>query len=198
MPFYEFYCAENHRIYTFYARSMALAGKVPRCPDHPEWRLKKLPSRFSVTGRHKERTEADEAGGEDDPFAGIADEQLERVMGEFERELDGGDGGDADPRLMGRLMRRLSDVAGRPLAGPMAEMVARMEKGEDPDRLEAEYGDALDGEGAAGLFEAARKALRANREPIRQPGVYEMEEWIGPMRRGGRGRKRGAEGASPA
>ena len=42
MPIYEFYCPDNHRIYSFLARSLALAGRIPRCPENPDYRLVKV------------------------------------------------------------------------------------------------------------------------------------------------------------
>ncbi|MEN9283949.1 MAG: hypothetical protein RLZZ179_1442 [Verrucomicrobiota bacterium] len=183
MPFYEFYCPQNHRIYTFYARSMALSGKTPRCPDNPKWKMEKVPSGFSVTGRHRGDGEA-EAAAENDPFAGIPEERLESVMKEFESELlSGPDDAEPDSRMMGRLMRRLSDVAGRELVGPMREMVDRLEKGEDPDALEEQYGAVLDSEEGEALFAQARQMASAQRRPTRQPGVYEMEDWLPPGRK---------------
>ena len=35
MPIYEFYCPENHRIYQFYARTLAQGRSLPKCPDNP-------------------------------------------------------------------------------------------------------------------------------------------------------------------
>jgi hypothetical protein len=198
MPFYEFYCPQNHRIYTFYARSMALAGKTPRCPDDSKWKMEKVPSRFSVTGRHRAEEEP-RSSGADDPFAGIPEEQLDSVMKEFEGELlSGPDDAEPDSRMMGRLMRRLSDAAGRELAGPMREMVDRLEKGEDPDALEEQYGSLLDSEEGQGIFEQARQLASARRQPTRQPGVYEMEEWVAPARKAGVPRKPAAGAQQPA
>ena len=35
MPIYEFYCPDNHTVYQFLARSLALGDKTPRCPVNP-------------------------------------------------------------------------------------------------------------------------------------------------------------------
>jgi hypothetical protein len=64
-------------------------------------------------------------------------------------------------------------------------MLARMEKGEDPEKLEAEYGDVLDddsmgdfgmgkGEGEKGGVGALRRRL----PPRRDPQLYEMAEYL--------------------
>jgi hypothetical protein len=145
--------------------------------------MEKVLSGFSVTGRHRGDGEA-EAAAENDPFAGIPEERLESVMKEFESELlSGPDDAEPDSRMMGRLMRRLSDVAGRELVGPMREMVDRLEKGEDPDALEEQYGAVLDSEEGQALFAQARQMASAQRRPTRQPGVYEMEDWLPPGRK---------------
>jgi hypothetical protein len=49
-----FYCPDNRKIYSFFARSLAYAGKTPRCPDNPKLRMERMISRFAVTGRAKE------------------------------------------------------------------------------------------------------------------------------------------------
>lgn len=176
MPIYEFYCPDNHRIYSFLARSLALAGRIPRCPENPDYRLVKVPSRFAVTGKHKTSGgDEAEAGGGDDPFAGVDDAKMAQLMGEFEGAMGSGDA-EPDPRTLGRMMRRLSEVTGQNLAGPMAEMVARMEKGEDPDALEQEYGDLMEGDGAS-LFESARQSCR-QRPPRRESKLFEMSDYL--------------------
>src|SRR3954454_13770766 len=80
MPIYEFYSPDTRKIYTFFARSLAHAGKTPRCPDNPKARMEKLISNFSVTGRAKEKDEFS-AGGEGD------DAQMDATMAEMEREF---------------------------------------------------------------------------------------------------------------
>jgi hypothetical protein len=43
-------------------------------------------------------------------------------------------------------MRKLTDMTGLALGSGMTEALRRMEKGEDPDQIEAEMGDLLEGE----------------------------------------------------
>ena len=42
MPIYEFYCPDNHKIYQFYARTLAQGRVVPACPDNPGYRMRKI------------------------------------------------------------------------------------------------------------------------------------------------------------
>ena len=65
MPIYEFICPKNQRIYSFFARSISYADKIPKCPDNPKWKLERLLSNFAVTGRAKEPS-AGPAGDMDD------------------------------------------------------------------------------------------------------------------------------------
>jgi hypothetical protein len=175
VPYYEFYCPENHRIYTFFARSLALAGKVPRCPDDPAWPLVKMPSRFAVTGRATEKLD-DSLGGEDDPG-------MERMMAEMEREMAGLDENNPDPRQLARLMRRITEATGEATPPVVEEMLQRMESGEDPEALEQEYGDALEaweppqgGESPAGQSTVAR--IRRHLPPTQDSRVFDMADWV--------------------
>ena len=51
-----------------------------------------------------------------------------------------------DPRQMAGLMRNLYDATGLQLGQGMEEAIRRMEAGEDPDQVEEEMGDLLEGE----------------------------------------------------
>ena len=65
-------------------------------------------------------------------------------------------------------MRKLTDMAGLNLGTGMEEALARMEAGEDPDKIEAEMGDILDYEDPFGFNE---KSIRASK--YRPPKVDE-------------------------
>ena len=51
-----------------------------------------------------------------------------------------------DPRQAVNLMRKLSDMTGLQLGPGMQEALNRMESGEDPEQIETEMGDLLEGE----------------------------------------------------
>ncbi len=181
MPIYEFYCPDNNRIYSFFARSPAMGSRTPRCPDNPKYRMVKQVSGFAVTGR---RRDDDAAGGEADDLAD--DPRTEAMMAEMEREMAGMDEENPDPRQMARMMRRMADMTGEPVPSAMEEMIARMERGEDPEQLEEEYGDLLDeamdddasAEESPGDPRSARALLRRGRPPRRDPELYEMEAFL--------------------
>jgi hypothetical protein len=149
MPIYEYYCPDNHRIYTFYAKTMAQGQQVPKCPDDPGFRMKKIVSSFAVTGRSR-KTEKEGKGAEGAaPAAGespMEDARMEAAMSAMEGEFANVD--ENDPRAMGRMMRRMSELTGEKLDGEMEEVVRKLEEGADPDALEGQMGGAFgDGEG---------------------------------------------------
>lgn len=177
MPIYEFYCPRTHKIYSFFARSLALAGKTPRCPDNPEYPMERMISSFSFTGRAKEKSETPSG----DP---AEDARMEQAMMEMEREFAGMDENNPDPKALARMMRKMSDLTGEKMPATMEEMIQRMEAGEDPEKLEEEYGDALeDFEPGAGAGEGAEQEgsgkVRARRSrPQRDPTLYEMADYV--------------------
>jgi hypothetical protein len=184
MPIYEFYCPDNNKLYSFFARTFAEGAKTPRCPDNPKFKMERAVSQFAVTGRAKEK--ADMPGGTPD----VDDPRMEAAMAEMEREFSGTDDENPDPRAIARMMRKMSALTGEKIPAPMEEMMGRMEAGEDPEQLEAEYGDALKdfegGEGSECAGDEAserRKRLRAHlrslgKRPVRDPQLYEMGEFV--------------------
>ena len=184
MPIYEFYCPDNRKIYSFLARSLAYAGKTPRCPDNPKLRMERMMSSFAVTGRAKEKPDAPPGG---DPN----DAKMEAALAQMEREFMSMDSDNPDPRQLAGLVRRMNTISGESMPAEADEMIRRMEKGEDPEKLEEEYGDTLgDPEGSendappgapegqeTGLgVLAALRALR--RRPVRDPVLYEMSDYV--------------------
>ena len=67
--------------------------------------------------------------------------------------MDAAEGMDEnDPRQLGALMRRMSEVSGESLDPAMEEAVRRLESGEDPEKIEDDMGDLLDdGDDEGGL-----------------------------------------------
>ena len=178
MPIYEFICEENNTVYTFFARSVIGEETVPKCPDNPAYTMKRAVSGFAVIGQAREPAE-------DGPGADPDDPRLEAAMAEMEREMAGMDEENPDPRKMGQLMRKMSELTGEKLPAAMEEMVGRLEAGEDPDKLEEEYGDlaelddfgAGDGDGD-GSSERRRALMRKLRGPVRDPELYELKDYL--------------------
>ena len=184
MPIYEFYCPENHRIYQFYARTLAQGKVVPKCPDNPKFTMRKVVSSFAVVGRGQAGGAPDGPAGEP-PGGDPADSRMEAAMGQMEREFSSVD--ENDPRAMGRMMRRMADLTGERLDGPMEEVVRKLEEGADPDSLDDQLGSDAPGEpgdemGMGGPPPSAkeererRHRFRVRRlPPTRDPKLYDYE-----------------------
>jgi hypothetical protein len=179
MPLYEFYCPDNNKLYTFLARSMAYREKTPHCPDDASYRMEKRVSSFAVIGKAKEDTG-------DDPFAGLDESKMESLMMDMEREMGAMDESNPDPKQLGRFMRKMTDLMGDKAPEAIREMVARLEAGEDPEKLEEQFGDfggegGETGEAAAGdaLWETVKKKVRGLKGcPIKDPKLYEMSDFV--------------------
>jgi hypothetical protein len=156
MPIYEYYCPNNHRIYQFFAKTLAQGQTIPKCPDNAAWPMEKIMSPFAFTGRTKKSPGG--AGEKADLGPGDAgsgesgdpaeDARMEAAMGAMEGEFANID--ENDPRAMGRMMRRMSELTGEKLDGEMEEVVRKLEEGADPDQLEDQLGGAFGEEGGAG------------------------------------------------
>ena len=180
MPIYEFFCPDNRRIYSFFARSLSYADKVPRCPDNARWKMEKMVSGFAITGRAKEKSAAGPGDDADDA-------KMEAAMDAMEREFGGlAENDNPDPRALAKMMRRMGELTGQKMPEQMNEVIARLEKGENPDKLEEEYGDVFDkfdqmegGEGGEdpGTEEAAKRRRKAR--ITRDPTLYEMSDYVG-------------------
>jgi hypothetical protein len=137
MPIYEYYCPDNHTIYQFYAKTLTQGKTVPRCPDNPKFRLKKLVSSFAVTSGGKKDVAA-EMKPSPAPGDPAEDARMEAAMGAMEKEFSSVD--ENDPKAMARMMRRMSEMTGEKIDGEMEEVVRKLEEGADPDSLEEQLG----------------------------------------------------------
>ena len=182
MPIYEFYSPDSHRIYSFFARRMLKGGEVPCCPDGLGYRMEKLVSSFACTGKAKEvvKTEGESEAG--------MDPRMEREMMKMADEFSKMDEKNPDPRIMGKMMRRMMEASGQKLPGEMGEMLQRLEKGENPDKLEEEYGDVMEKMEGVGdeKKEDLKMRLRKRLPARRDPKLYEWEEFsLGKRKQGG-------------
>ena len=149
MPIYEFYCKECHMIFNFFSKSVN-TKKRPMCP---QCRKTKLERRMSVFAMSKNRGEDDEM-----PFSDFDEGKMEKAMSLLEKEVGHVD--ENDPRQAANLMRKLTDMTGLDLGSGMEEALRRMEAGEDPETIEAEMGNILEGEEP---FSLKKKLLKASK-----------------------------------
>jgi putative FmdB family regulatory protein len=164
MPIYEFYCETCHTIYSFFSRTVN-TRKTPRCPKCKNKKLSRQVSLFAFTGT------ATEDGGMDD--LPIDEAKMEKAMNMLAKEAEGIN--EDDPKQAANLMRKLSDMTGLKLGPGMDEAIQRMEKGEDPEQVEAEMGDVLESEDPFVL--SAKKGTESKTklpEPARDDRLYDL------------------------
>ena len=146
MPIYEYYCPDNNKIYQFYAKTVAQGETIPECPDNPKYRMVKRISGFAIgSASSKSGADGPVKEGEEGPSGetgdGLDDPRMEAAFGQLEQEMEGVD--ENDPKAMGRMMRRMSELTGESLDGDMEEVVRKLEEGQDPEKIEEEMGDVL-------------------------------------------------------
>lgn len=183
MPIYEYYCQDNHTVYQFYAKTLAQGRTIPRCPDNPSFRMRKLISAFAITRGGPDAPPADAA-----PNAAPAeDARMEQALGAMEQEFSAVD--ENDPRAMARMMRRMSELTGERIDGEMEEVVRKLEEGADPESLEDQLGggpedaeggpEGMDGPPPAGTAaepKAGRHRYRVRRTaPRRDPRLHDYD-----------------------
>jgi putative FmdB family regulatory protein len=135
MPIYEFYCPDCNVIFNFFSSSIN-TEKRPSCPRCGKIRLDR---RMSVFASPRNKGEEDDA-----PLPDVDESKMEKAMNLLAREAERLD--ENDPKQAANLMRKLTDMTGVNLGSGMEEALRRMEAGEDPEAIEAEMGDLLEGE----------------------------------------------------
>jgi hypothetical protein len=144
---------------------------TPKCPKCGKNKLEKKISRFAISKGLTESTAT-----EDDPFANVDDSKMEQLMAEMAPHMEGDGEGPEDPRQMAGLMKRMFEVTGMQPNGAMLEAIKRMEAGEDPDKIDEEMGEALDGDGDP-FAPASGKSKRLSRffePPNVDPELYDL------------------------
>jgi putative FmdB family regulatory protein len=137
MPIYEYYCHKCNTVYNFFSKTVN-TQKVPNCPKCKRIKLKRQMSVFAKIKR------GGEEGAEEAGMPPIDEAAMEKAMSMLASEADHIN--EDDPRQAANLMRKLTEATGMNLGPAMEEALRRMERGEDPEQIEAEMGDLLEGE----------------------------------------------------
>lgn len=159
MPIYEFYCEKCNTLFNFFSRRINTT-KQPTCPKCDRT-LQRQMSTFATIGKAKET--------DDDFPLDIDESKMESVLSGLASEA--GNINEDDPRQMANLMRKFSDQTGLSLGDGMEEAIARMEAGEDPDKIEQEMGDVLENEDPFG--KKSKKSIRRS-TPLVDDTLYEL------------------------
>ena len=136
MPIYEFYCSTCNTIYRFLSRIVD-TEKTPLCPNCRGIEMRRMVSLFSVASKKSRE------GSPDTEMPDLDESKMEKAMAMLSEE---GDMNEDDPRKAAKLMRRLSEATGLTMGPRMEEALSRLERGEDPDRIEEEMGDIMEDE----------------------------------------------------
>jgi putative FmdB family regulatory protein len=164
MPIYEFYCPDCNTIFNFFSGKINTCKK-PFCPRCKKIRLTRQMSAFATTGRA-----AAEDTLADLPFD---ERKMEEAMGMLASQAETLD--ENDPRQAADLVRKLTDMTGMELGPGMQEALSRMESGEDPDKIEAEMGDLLEGEDPfTPAAKKSRKKAAAKPAPDHDETLYDL------------------------
>ena len=165
MPIYEFYCSECNTIFSFFSKRVNTAA-IPKCPGCGGAKMTRQVSNFAVT---KGGEGPDE--GDDPP---VNEAALERAMTSLAGQAESMD--DSDPRQAADLMKKFSKMTGMQFGDGMKEALARMEQGEDPEKIEEELGDLIESEDpfVAGEHQLDGSGGRRGRGPMRDPTLHEM------------------------
>jgi len=149
-------------IFNFFSKSVD-TGKRPSCPRCGKIRLDR---RMSVFASPRNQ------GGEDEaPLPDMDESKMEKAMSLLAREAEHID--ENDPRQAANLMRKLTDMTGLNLGSGMEEALRRMEGGEDPEAIEAEMGDLLEGEDPF-AFEKKSMVAAKYRRPRVDDTLYDL------------------------
>ncbi len=129
MPSYDFRCNDCGRKVTLFYKTYADYDQATHtCPRCHSTNLTRLISRVAIRRSPLARLLADDSA--DDSVFDDLDEN--------------------DPRTMGRLLREMGEEMGEDMGPEFEEVVQRLERGEDPEEIEASLPDLGDDMASAG------------------------------------------------
>ncbi len=172
MPLYEFYCESCHTIFTFRSPRVDTVT-VPACPQCGR-KLKREVSSFAHAVRGKAQ-ENPGAGGTDEDAA----ERMDHVLSQMGDRMQALEDDDADPREAVRVMKELAAAGGMRFNKEVQEAMARIEAGEDPEKIDEEFSEVFDAENpfADGDVDAGKAGvgwLRRLRGPAHDPQWHDL------------------------
>lgn len=141
MPIYEFACPKCRVIFSFLSKRLN-PDRSPTCPKCGHKKLAKQMSHFASPRGAKEPAASTGAEADGPPMPDIDEGRMMQAMGELERDMDHLD--ENNPRHMAHMMKKMKDLM--PPGTMPKEMdvaIKRLEKGEDPEKIEADMGDVL-------------------------------------------------------
>ncbi len=162
MPIYEYYCQDCHTIYSFLSRRVDSAAS-PDCPVCGKAELPKMMSVFTTIDKNRKE-------GGDDPMAGLDEARMEQAFEGLMQEAENFN--EDDPKQMASLMRKFTDKAGIGMGEKMEAALSRLEAGEDPNQVEKDMGDLLDGDDMFSLKRGKNKGTIRHQKPKKDEKLY--------------------------
>lgn len=143
MPIYEFACPKCRKIFSFFSKRLK-PERDPVCPKCGYDKLEKQLSSFAMLKGRPEPAGGGEGGPDEagEPMPNLDEARMERAMAELERDMDHLD--ENNPRHVAHMMRKMKDIL--PAGTVPKELdvaIRRLEKGEDPEKVEEDMGDVL-------------------------------------------------------
>jgi putative FmdB family regulatory protein len=139
MPIYEFACPKCRVIYNFLSKKVN-PDHLPKCPKCGNLEMRKQMSRFALPKGVPEPA----AGGpaDEEPMPDLDESRMERAMNELERDMEHLD--ENNPRHMAHMMKKMKDLMPPGVVPKELDVaIKRLEKGEDPEKIEEDMGDVL-------------------------------------------------------
>jgi putative FmdB family regulatory protein len=151
MPIYEFYCESCKTIFNFFSVKVNTETK-PHCPKCKINLLKRKPALFATLKFKGEEEPLPEA------FQNLDEDKLEKAVGSLASEFGDLENMPEDPKMMAKMMKRFTEVTGFKFGQRWEEMLHRLEKGEDVEKLEEEM-EGMDEEDLMKEFFEVKKAI---------------------------------------
>lgn len=169
MPLYEFYCEPCYTIFTFRSQRVDTVT-LPPCPICGK-KLAREVSSFA----HIVKGETAAAPKE----AGETASRMDEVIAKMGDRLQSLNDDDADPCEAVKVMREMASAGGMKFNKEVQEAMARIEAGEDPEKIDEEFSEVFDTENpfADGDDEADARSLdwwRRLHGPRRDPKWHDL------------------------
>lgn len=169
MPIYEFACPRCRRIFSFLSKRIR-PSHAPACPKCGRPELQRQVSTFALLKGSPEPTHAPNASP-DDPNApevpGLDDPRMAQALGELERDIGHLD--ENNPRHMAHMLRKMQQAMPQgSVPKDMEAAIRRLEQGEDPEKIEADMGEAL-----AGWLGETGSPQNSPSTYAKDPGLYD-------------------------
>jgi len=182
MPLYEFYCEPCHTVFTF--RLMRMDTKArPACPVCAAPLRREISTFAHIISRGAASPPDGGDGSPQEPDA-AAMQRMEEVIARMGDRIQALDDDDADPGEAVKVMREMAETGGFHFDKDVKEALARIEAGEAPEKIDAEFAEvferdnpftgAPDGRRTDNALSA--RTLRYLRPPRRDPAWYDLHD----------------------